>query len=404
MTTISHEEILKIQNQALKKLATGKPLAEIFDILTLGTEQNVEDAYASILLLDNSEARLIDGSTPSFTQSMRNAFNGMVIGPLEGSCGSAAYNKQLTIVEDIDIDPKWEKFRDFAQSQGLKSCFSAPILGAGEKVLGTFALTFTKANSPSDNVLEIIKSSAYIAGLAIERVRYEENLQLYAKELEEFSYIASHDLQEPLRKIVTFSERLESTLTNSDNQSKDYLQRIKLAASRMKNLINDLLKFSKVGLDGRSFEHTDLNKVVRNALEDLESRINKTNGKVIIKNLPAIEADPVQMSQVFLNLIGNSLKYHREGVPPVITIDHISENNGRHTISVEDNGIGIKEGYFDQIFKPFKRLHGRTSYEGTGIGLTICNKIVSRHGGTITVKQNTTDGVTFHISLPDRQN
>jgi signal transduction histidine kinase len=394
---------LKIQNRALQKLATGKSITEIFDELTIGAEEIVEDTYASILLLDNSGSRLLDGSTPSFPQSIKKAFHGMAIGPLEGSCGSAAYSKQLVIVEDISTDPRWEKFKDFAQSHGLKSCFSAPILGSDGSVLGTFALTFTKAKPPSDTVLEIIQSSAYIASLTIERKRYEENLQLYAKDLEEFSSIASHDLQEPLRKIVTFGELLESTIPVSDDQSRNYLQRIQSSATRMKNLIDDLLQFTEIGSKEHSIEQTDLNKVVEGVLEDLETRIRKTHGRVIVNNMPVIEADPVQMHQLFLNLIGNALKYHREGVPPVITLDHLCEGNGKCIIIVEDNGIGVEEKYFDQIFKPFKRLHGRTSYEGTGIGLSICEKIVSRHGGTITANSHSTDGVAFHISLPEKQ-
>lgn len=174
---LNHEEILNVQNLALEKLATGKPLTEILDVLTLGAEQNLEAALASILLLDNSGSRLNYGSTPSFSQAMKDAFHGMLIGPLEGSCGTAAYSKQLVIAEDISTDPRWTKFRDFAESQGLKSCYAAPILGSDGSVLGTFALTFTKVKPLTDIGFEIIRSSAHIASLAIERKRHEENLK-----------------------------------------------------------------------------------------------------------------------------------------------------------------------------------------------------------------------------------
>lgn len=404
MPTTPFEKILTVQNQALEKLAKGKPLAEILDTLTLGAEQNIEDAYASILLLDDSGNRLIDGSSPSFTKSLKDAFNGMLIGPLEGSCGTAAYSKQLVIVEDIDTDPRWTKFKDFAQSQGLKSCFSGPIIGSDERVYGTFALTFTKATPLTEVALEIIRSSTHIASLAIERKRYEENLQIYAKELEDFSSIASHDLQEPLRKIVSFGDLLQTRISDSDEQSKNYLQRMQSAALRMRSFINDLLKFTKIDSKEIAFEPTDLNEVVKNVLDDLEARLRDTQGKVNLKHLPIINADPVQMYQLFLNLIGNALKFHREEVSPVVSLDSTCKSDGTCVISIEDNGIGIDEKHVDKIFKPFERLHGRSTFEGTGMGLTICNRIVARHGGSISVKRHSTNGVTFHISLSVKQN
>lgn len=397
-----HEEILKVHNLALEKLATGKSLTEIFDALTLGAEKNVDDACASILLLDNSGNRLVDGSTPSFSKSLKDAFNGMVIGPLEGSCGTAAYSKKVVIVEDISTDSRWEKFKDFAHSEGLKSCFSHPILSSDGSVLGTFALTFTKAKSPTDIDLEIIRSSAHIACLAIERKKYEENLQLYAKELEDFSSMASHDLQEPLRKIIIFGDLLQTKIPDSDELSKGYLQRMQFVALRMRNLIDDLLQYSKIGLNEQSYEVTDLKQVVDRVLDDLEARVEETNAEINLKNLPVVEASPAQMHQLFLNLIGNALKFHREGISPVINLDTTCEGDGRCVITVEDNGIGIKEEHFDKIFKPFERLHGRSIYEGTGIGLTICRKIVARHGGEIMVKRQP-NGVAFQIILPEKQ-
>ena len=400
---IFSNRLLKNQINVLEKLVTGKPLKEIFDALTLGAEQNVKNAMASILLLDNSGTKLFDGSTPSFSQTVRDAFNGMVIGPLEGSCGAAAYSKRITIVEDISIDPRWEKFKDFARSQGLKACFSAPILDSKGDVLGTFALTFKEAKYPSDFELEIIQSSSYIAGLAIEQKRSAENLRAYANELESFASIASHDLQEPLRKIVTFGDRLATRIPESDDQGKDYLNRMQNSALRMRNLVEDLLQYTRVENKQRAFESLDLNKVIETVLEDLETRISETEGAVNIVDLPVIDGDPIQIHQLFLNLIGNALKFHRKGIPPVVNLNKTKACDGFWEISVEDNGIGIKEEHVDKIFKPFERLHGRTTYEGTGIGLTICNKIVSRHGGKITVKRQSTNGVTFHITLPEKQ-
>jgi len=387
----------------LEKLAKGNPLIEIFDALTLGAEQNAKGAMASILLLDNTGSRLLDGSTPNFSREMKDAFNGMLIGPLEGSCGTAAYSRELVVVEDISCDPRWAKFKDFAQSQGLQSCYSSPIIGSDGNVLGTFALTYREAKSPSNIELEILSSSTHIASLAIERKRYEENLQIYAKDLEEFSAIASHDLQEPLRKIISFGDLLEARTPASDQQSRHYLDRMRSAATRMRNLVGDLLQFTRVGSRGENFEPTDLKMVAQGVLEDLETRIKESKGKVIINDLPVVDADSVQMHQLFLNLIGNALKYHREDVPPVVSLGFTCNNRGQCEITVEDNGIGIDEEHIEKIFQPFERLHGKTTYEGTGIGLTICNKIVSRHGGKIGVKRKSTDGVIFHFTLPKNQ-
>jgi PAS domain S-box-containing protein len=233
---------------------------------------------------------------------------------------------------------------------------------------------------------------------------YATKLEQVNEELQNFASIASHDLQEPLRKIITFGDRLATRIPETDEQGNDYLNRMQNSALRMRSLVEDLLQYTKVETKVRPFEVTDLNKVVQTVLNDLEVRLKESEGVVNINSLPTIEADPVQLHQLFLNMIGNALKFHREGTPPVVNLDSVRKENGYWEICIEDNGIGIDEEHVDKIFKPFERLHGRTTYEGTGIGLTICNKIVSRHGGKITVKRQLTNGVTFHITLPEKQN
>jgi PAS domain S-box-containing protein len=234
---------------------------------------------------------------------------------------------------------------------------------------------------------------------------FKNSLQLENanKELQSFASIASHDLQEPLRKIITFGDRLKTQIPATDENAHNYLERMQNSSSRMKSLVEDLLQLTNVEAVERSYRATDLNKVVHTVLEDLETRLKESKGNVNLLNLPIIDADPFQIHQLFLNLIGNALKFNRPGIPPVINFGSIKTETGHWKISVEDNGIGIEEIYLDRIFKPFERLHGRSAYEGTGIGLTICNKIVSRHGGEITVKRHSTHGVTFHITLPEKQ-
>jgi len=238
----------------------------------------------------------------------------------------------------------------------------------------------------------------------VELDQQKNELEQSNRELETFASIASHDLQEPLRKIVSFGDRLATRIPETDERGRDYLNRIQKSALRMSSLVEDLLQYTKVDTKKRSFESLDLNMVVHTVLEDLEIRLKDSEGVVNLNNLPIIEADPVQMYQLFLNLIGNALKFNRKGIPPVVHLDSVIIENGLWEISVEDNGIGIEDEYVNKIFKPFERLNGKTTYEGTGIGLTICNKIVSHHRGQITVKRKSTYGVTFQITLPEKQN
>lgn len=262
-----------------------------------------------------------------------------------------------------------------------------------------------------------------IAGISrdvTERKLAEDRLELFAeklaksnKELESFASVASHDLQEPLRKIVAFGDRLQKKFTSAlGEEGVDYLQRMQSAATRMHYLINDLLTFSRVSTKEHQFDPLDLNEVLEEVISDLEIRIEQTEGKINYDPLPVIEADKSLMRQLFQNLIGNALKFHREGVPPVINITSFEvertdspEQSGFSTgdfceICIEDNGIGFEEEFYEKIFAIFQRLHNREKYEGTGIGLATCRKIVEKHHGTINVTSKLGEGTKFTINLP----
>ena len=240
-----------------------------------------------------------------------------------------------------------------------------------------------------------------------ERKKAESKIEQYAKALErsnnalqEFASIASHDLQEPLRKIITFGNQLKHIPGNSDKRSEDYLNRMQQTAARMQTLILDLLRYSQVHTEAKPPRQINLRNIVDEVIEILEKRISETRGTIIIDSLPALHAQDFQMRELFQNLIGNALKYHREGVYPVIKIKSCQMENQHWKITVEDNGIGFDEKHKNKIFSPFHRLHGRSAYEGTGMGLAICKKIVDRHRGTITAQSTPEKGSTFIIILP----
>ena len=223
--------------------------------------------------------------------------------------------------------------------------------------------------------------------------------------------MASHDLQEPLRKVQTFSDRLSTKYEAVlDEQGLDYLARMSDAARRMQRLVNDLLAYSRVATKGDAFTPVDLDGVVHEVITDLETRIEETGARIEFADLPTIDAAPLQMQQLFQNLISNALKYHREEVPPVVKIaGEVLENgsirpDGTPTktcrIVVVDNGVGFEEQYADRIFGIFQRLHGRGEYEGTGVGLAICQRIAERHGGSIVARSQPGEGSTFTVTLP----
>jgi two-component system, LuxR family, sensor kinase FixL len=246
--------------------------------------------------------------------------------------------------------------------------------------------------------------------LAQEKLKIEaRKLELSNRELQDFASVAAHDLQEPLRKIQSFADRLRAKSSDVlGAETVDYLERIQKSAFRMQTLINDLLSYSRVTTKALPFISVNLNQVVAQVISDLEVRIEKTKGKVEWGDLPTVEADPVQMNQLFLNLINNALKFHKPETPPVVKITSRIIKCTRGTpetceISIADNGIGFDEKYSDRIFTIFQRLHGRHEYEGTGIGLAVCRKIIERHDGDIATKSAPGLGATFIITIPTHQ-
>ncbi|MGZ3839397.1 MAG: hybrid sensor histidine kinase/response regulator [Flavisolibacter sp.] len=241
-----------------------------------------------------------------------------------------------------------------------------------------------------------------------------KNLEISNMELQQYASLASHDLQEPLRKIVTFSNIVREKCLKNNEEANQYLTKVINATERMRTLINDLLNYSKLSITS-PFIPADLNKIIAETLADLELSVKERKATVKVGHFPLIEAIPGQMRQVFQNIISNALKFSRKDIRPIIRIwgervaerafDAIPDASGAFLrIGVEDNGIGFNEEYLDKIFTIFQRLHGRSEYEGTGIGLAIVKKIIEKHEGIVTASSREGRGTTFTLVLPIKQN
>ncbi len=220
------------------------------------------------------------------------------------------------------------------------------------------------------------------------------------RDLQDFAHIASHDLQEPLRKISAFSERLGDKYADSlDERGQDYLERISSASGRMQQLIRSLLDYSRVNSRGGDIVEVDLDEVANSVLSDLEVAFEQAEAVICLGDLPTVRCDQTQMRQLFQNLIGNALKFRREGVVPRLSV-HAETDDAGHTLTFADNGIGFEQEFADTIFAPFQRLHARTEYAGSGIGLSVCRRIVERIGGSIYATSAPGEGATFTVTLP----
>jgi signal transduction histidine kinase len=238
-----------------------------------------------------------------------------------------------------------------------------------------------------------------------------ESLEAANKELDRFAFMASHDMQEPLRKIRTFSDLI--SIKHKDQLDADGLAKLKTiqkAAERMQGLIKDILTFSKVSNETEPFVVSDLGSLVNEVLDELDGAIREKDAKVELSPLPSVPVNPVLIKSLFLNLIGNAIKYSKPNVPPEIKIycDNLeADENGTQPhhfrIFIKDNGIGFDQKYAEQIFDMFKRLHVHTEYEGTGIGLALCKQIMEKHNGYINAVSSENEGATFIISLPAKE-
>jgi len=347
-----------------------------------------------------------------------------------GPTGTAVRTGKPHVSRNILTNPAFDPWRSEALYRGYASSIALP-LNANDRTFGALTIYAPEPDAFDEEEVDFLIRLAENLSYGIislhtkcERKRADEELKVYMAKLEQsnralqdFASIASHDLQEPLRKVMSFGDRLKHGYGNTlGEEGLDFLSRMMDATSRMQLLLKSLLDYSRISTRAEPFVKVDLNRVVHGVLSDLEVRIEQEGGRVEVEDLPHLEADPNQMRQLFQNLIGNALKFHgnekpvikvhardagqKEGAPP---------GSESFQILVEDNGIGFDEKYLQRIFAPFQRLHGRGAYEGAGMGLAICHKIIERHGGSITATSIPGKGSAFIVTLPakhrgDRRN
>lgn len=301
---------------------------------------------------------------------------------------------------------------DGERKEGFLNLVYQPYRGDDGQVHGVMIL----CQDVTPQVVAKLKMEEIVAERTQELATANRHLQRSNEELAQFAYIASHDLQEPVRKVATFTQMLEAELGSTTDRQRSYLDKIKNASSRMLLLIRDVLTFSQLARDSDLVTQVDLGIVLDNIVDDLELLIDQKQASVAYDGLPVVEAVPLQMSQLFGNLISNALKFTRSGVDPVISVSAAKLDKAAlksypmldarcayHHLQVSDNGIGFEQLYAEQIFEIFQRLHGKKEFEGTGIGLAMCKKILQNHHGHIYATSTEGQGATFHILIPENQ-
>ena len=336
--------------------------------------------------------------------------------PGEGLPGRVFQNGKSVWIENIEKDPNFPRVQ-LVENINIKGGYGLPVR-VNNEVVAVLEFYCRNARRPNERIIELLENIAIQSSRIFERFEYERSLEKYQnhledlveqrsaklksinEELERFVYTASHDLQEPLRKIIVFGDILKTDfLENLGERGRDYVARIQRASFRMKDLIEDLLGYSRFNHNPSKMEPADLNVIMQEVIDDLEIQIATVGADIQLEKLPELECDKIQIRQVFQNLIANALKYSNPGVAPVIKVRSVVNENGSYSISFEDNGIGFDEKYTEQLFAPFKRLHSDSNVSGSGMGLFICKKIIERHSGTITVRSKPGEGSTFVTTL-----
>jgi signal transduction histidine kinase len=408
----------KHRTHLLEMLATGAPLPAILDEIVRFVERDDPTSLCSILLLDRSGKRLLHGAGPSLPDFYNQAVNGLCIGSGVGSCGTAAFTGERVIVSDVTVHPFWEGFRALAAQANLRSCWSQPVISSDRKVLGTFAIYHREPRTPEPRDIEIIETEAGYVSLVVERRRADEEVRKLNAELEQrvrertaeleqanrelgsFSYSISHDLRAPLRAINGYSRiLLEDYGSKLDGEGCRVATVITHEAQRMGQLIDALLKFSRLGRAAIAATEIDMTALARESFAEAASEAAARTVEFRLGELPPAWGDSTLLRQVWVNLFSNAVKFTREREPAVIEVG-ASSSDGETVYWVRDNGVGFDPRYADKLFGVFQRLHTAAEFEGTGVGLAVVQRIVQRHGGRIWAEAAPGEGAKFFFALP----
>lgn len=420
---VTERNLLRIRErnraQILEQLAGDIDIFTIMRSIVQSIEEEDATSICTILLYDKETNTLGSGVGPGMPDFYNEAIDGILVGEGIGSCGSAAFTKQLVCVDNIGTHPYWVAFKELAFRAGVQSCWSQPILSSTNEMVGTFAIYHREPRTPDEIDLQRIAYAARFANLAIENRRIRAEIlehknhleQLVAErtealihaneELEAFSYSVSHDLRAPLRAVAGFSNiMLEDYSDKLDADGQKILNTIVHNALRMGMLIDDILSFSKLSRAEKVNTSLDMKTIFKNVFDELVKQEPAGHNVVFeLGELTPSIGDQAMITQVVTNFISNALKYSRKKAETKITVS--SEIIDGSTIySVKDNGAGFDEKYKNKLFKIFSRLHNDRDFEGTGIGLSIVKKVVERHKGVVTAEGILGEGATFSFSLP----
>ena len=405
------EKLLTGYNSVLEMMAVGHALQDVLDALVGLIQQHYRDMIGSILLLDKTGKKLRLGSAPSLPKEYNDTVHEVTIGPKAGSSGTAVYRNKTVIVKDIITDPLWEDYKDVALSHGLKACWSNPIQDSKGRLLGAFAVYYKEVRGPTEKELDIIKSGSDIAGIAVERKQYEEELvnaklsaEMANRAKSEFLANISHELRTPLHGILSFAgfgiKKYESA---HPEKLHDYFQQIDRSGRTLLALLDDLLDLAKLESGKLDFDYksNDMNIIAESVIDEFSSRVLEK--KLSIRRVgftPNNKAtvDSERIKQVVRNLISNAIKF--SSAQGNITVA-IARNSHLLRLSVQDVGVGIPEDELEAVFDKFvQSTKTKTGAGGTGLGLSICKEIITAHKGRIWAENNPEGGATFSFEIP----
>jgi signal transduction histidine kinase len=404
------ELLLAGEKRLLEMIARGESRAVILDALCRLVEELAAGSRSSILLLDRNANCLRHGAAPSLPASYIEAIDGIVIGPSVGSCGTAAYRGQPVVVCDIATDPLWADFRDLALGYGLRACWSTPILSSEGKVLGTFAIYYPEPRIPTPYERNIIEQITHLASIAVEREQAETALRQAQADLTHVSRVTTmgeltaslaHEVNQPIAAALTNANTCMLWLagdTPNIDEAREAAMRIVQDGTRASEIISRIrLLFTKGTLQR---DLVDVNDVIREMIVLLRSEATRYAIEfriVLAEDCPQVLGDRVQLQQVLMNLIMNSIEAMKEvGGARELAITSARAEPEQVLVTVSDTGVGLPPDHVEQIFKAFFT----SKPHGTGMGLSISRSIVESHGGRLWAADNATRGASFHLTLP----